>query len=169
MISIKKDKKWFAIYVKSRNEKKVFKSFGYMGIEAFLPLIVNMRQWSDRKKKIEEPLFRSYIFVHTDLKDYYDILNCKGVVKFIIFEGEPVTVPDNQILAIKSYIEDSDRAEIYSEDLHKGELVQIKSGIMKGLVGRLIEIRRKTRLIINIESVGKYIPINISRSKVEPC
>lgn len=168
MISIKKDKKWFALYVKSRTEKKVFESLEYMDVEAFLPLITNIKQWSDRKKKVEEPLFRSYVFVHTDLKNYYDILNCKGVVKFIMFEGKPVAVPDNQILAIKNYISDSDRVEIYSEDLHEGELVQIKSGIMKGLVGRLTEIRGKTRLIVNIEIVGKYMPINISRSKVEP-
>ena len=56
----KDNKKWFAIYVKSRNEKKVFKTLDDIGIESFLPLITRMKQWSDRRKKVEEPLFRSY-------------------------------------------------------------------------------------------------------------
>lgn len=167
MTNIKEDKKWFAIYVKSRNEKKVFKLLDDIGIESFLPLITRVKQWSDRKKKVEEPLFRSYLFVNIPLTDYYKVLQVPGVVKFITFEKKPVAVPDNQIIAIKEYINDSDLHEIDYENFKEGELVRIKSGQMKDLVGRFVKINGKHRIIIDIEAVGQSLPVNISRSNVE--
>lgn len=160
-------KEWFAIYVKSRYEKKVTKTLDEIGIESFLPLITRIKQWSDRKKKVEEPLFRSYVFVHITKEDYYNVLHCDGVVKYITFEGKAAVIPENQILAIKEYINDEDINDIEYDDFKEGQLVRIKSGQMRGLVGRFAEIRGKHRFIINIEVVGKSIPINISRSNIE--
>ena len=167
MTDMKDNKRWFAVYVKSRSEKKVFKLLDEMGIESFLPLITRVKQWSDRKKKVEEPLFHSYLFVNISLSDYYTVLNVNGVVKFITFEKKPVPVPDNQIIAIKEYINDSELHSINYEDFKEGELVRIKSGQMKDLVGRFIKINGKHRIIIDIEVVGQSIPINIARSNVE--
>lgn len=169
MTDIKENKKWYAIYVKSRNEKKVFKTLDDIGIESFLPLITRMKQWSDRKKKVEEPLFRSYIFVNIPLSDYYKVLNVNGVVKFICFERKPVEVPENQIVAIQKYIADTDLHDVDYEniDFKEGELVRIKSGQLKDLVGRFVKINGKHRVVIDIEAVGQSLPINISRSNVE--
>lgn len=162
-----KAKEWFAIYVRSRHEKKVAKSLDEIGIESFLPLITRIKQWSDRRKKVEEPLFRSYVFVHISKDRYYDVLQCNGVVKFITFEGKATIIPENQILAIREYINDDEINDIEYDDFKEGQLVRIKSGQLKGLTGRFIEIRGKHRLIINIESVGKSIPINVIRSNIE--
>lgn len=169
MTADKDSKKWFAIYVKSRNEKKVFKSLNDIGIESFLPLITKIKQWSDRKKKVEEPLFNSYLFVNIPLSDYYKVLNVNGVVRFICFEKKPVEVPENQIEAIKKYICDTDLHEVDYEtiDFKEGELVRIKAGQMKDLVGRFVEIKGKHRIMIEIEVVGQYLPINIARTNVE--
>ena len=167
MTDVKDNKKWFAIYVKSRSEKKVLKLLEDIGVESFLPLITRVKQWSDRKKKVEEPLFRSYLFVNIPLSDYYTVLNVNGVVKFITFEKKPVPVPDNQIIAIKEYLNDTELHSIDYEDFKEGELVRIKSGQMKDLIGRLIKINGKHRVIIDIEAVGQSIPINIARSNVE--
>ncbi len=167
MTDIKDNKKWFAIYVKSRSEKKVFKLLEDIGIESFLPLITRVKQWSDRKKKVEEPLFRSYLFVKIPLSDYYTILNINGVVKFITFERKPVPVPENQIIAIKEYLSDTELQSIDYEDFKEGEQVRIKSGQMKDLIGRFVKINGKHRVIIDIEAVGQSIPINIARSNVE--
>lgn len=165
----KDNKKWFAIYVKSRNEKKVFKTLDDIGIESFLPLITRMKQWSDRLKKVEEPLFRSYLFVNISLNDYYKVLNVNGVVKFICFEKKPVEVPQNQIIAIKKYITDTDLHDVDCEniDFKEGELVRIKSGQMKDLIGRFVKINGKHRVVIDIEAVGQSLPINIARSNIE--
>lgn len=167
MTDIKDNKKWFAVYVKSRSEKKVFKLLEDVGIESFLPLITRVKQWSDRKKKVDEPLFRSYLFVNIQLTDYYRVLQIPGVVKFITFEKQPVPVPDNQIIAIKEYINDIDLQNINYEDFKEGELVRIKSGQMKDLIGRFIKINGKHRIIVDIEVVGQSLPINIARSNVE--
>ena len=169
MTADKDSKKWFAIYVKSRNEKKVFKSLNDIGIESFLPLITKIKQWSDRKKKVEEPLFNSYLFVNIPLSDYYKVLNVKGVVRFICFEKKPVEVPENQIEAIKKYICDTDIHDVDYESINfkEGELVRIKSGQMKDLTGRFVEIKGKHRIMIEIEVVGQYLPINIARTNVE--
>ena len=161
--------RWYAVYVKSRYEKKVSKLLEDRHIDTYLPLIGRLKQWSDRKKMVDEPLFKSYLFVHTDLKNYFDILNTPGIVRFVCFEGKPVPVPDNQLLAVKEYIGEYDGEEDINQfqDFHEGQLVEITHGQMRGLVGRLVEIRGKQRLIVNIEAVGQSLPISVPRSQVE--
>lgn len=160
--------RWYAVYVKSRFEKKTAKLLEDRHIEVYLPLLNRLKQWSDRKKMVEEPLFKSYIFVHTDLKNYYDILNTPGIVKFVGFGGHPVPVPDNQIVAVKQFVGEYDDAIDFDElqNIHEGQMVEIMYGEMKGLVGRLVSFQGKQRLVVDIESVGHSIPINISRSQV---
>lgn len=166
------EKKWHALYVRSRSEKKVLSQLEDMGIEAYLPLITEVKQWSDRRKKVEEPLFKSYVFVHSSDKQYITILNVYGVVKFVTFEHEAVVVPENQILAIKKFVEEYERGEEFKikndEELKVGQKVRIINGPMKGLVGRLDTIRNKRHLIVYIEVVGQFIPVHIPRAKVEP-
>lgn len=160
--------RWYAVYVKSRYEKKTSKLLEDRHIETYLPLIGRLKQWSDRKKMVEEPLFKSYLFVHTDLKDYFEILNTPGIVKFVTFEGKPVPVPDNQLVAVKEFIGGYDGEEDFEHlpELQEGQMVEIVFGQMKGLVGRLVEIRGKQRVMVDIEAVGQSLPINISRSQV---
>lgn len=161
---------WYALYVHSRAEKKVYSCLLSMGYEAFLPLITRMKVWSDRKKKVEEPLFKSYLFVRADDRFRFDILAIPGVTRFVSFEKKAVVVPENQIIAIKKYCNDysDDEPTEGNYEFHEGQLVRITSGEMMGLIGRLAPINNKKRLIIYIESVGHYLPINISRSRVEP-
>ena len=96
------------------------------------------------------------------------MLNIPGVVKFVCFEKNPVPVPENQIVAIKQYINEDDlHDDINYNDFKEGEMVIIKLGQMKGLVGRFVKIKGKHRIIIEIEAVGQSLPISISRSNVE--
>lgn len=164
---------WHALYVKSRAEKKVLSQLEEMGFRAYLPLITLVKQWSDRRKKVEEPLFKSYVFVYSNDREYIPILNVYGVVKFVRFENKPVVVPENQILAIRKFVQDYERGEEFkldnNEDLKVGQMVRIINGPMKNLKGRLHTIRNKRQLLVYIEVVGQYIPVNIPRAKVEPC
>ena len=161
---------WYALYVHSRAEKKVHALLLERGYDAYLPLITVMKQWSDRMKKVEEPLFKSYLFVRVDIRKYYEVLGLPGIVKFISFEKKAVVVPENQINAIKKYCNDytEDDEKPEEVELHEGQLVKIVGGPMAGLMGRLAQINNKKRLVVYIESVGHYLPINISRAKVEP-
>ena len=165
-------KYWHALYVKSRAEKKVLSQLQDMGIEAYLPMITRLKQWSDRRKKVDEPLFKSYVFVRSNEKEHLSIVSVYGVVKFVSFEHKAVIVPENQILAIKRFIQDyemDDEGRILDkDDLREGQMVRIISGPMKGLCGRLESIQDKRRLIVYIDVVGQYLPVNIPRTKVEP-
>ena len=147
---------WYALYVRSKAEKRVYTYLTDMGYEAYLPLVVKMKKWSDRMKRVEEPLFKSYLFVRADIRKYFDILNIPGVTRFVSFEKKAVVVPQNQINAIKKYCneytEGSD--EVKETEFHEGQLVRITSGAMAGLMGRLAPIDNKKRLIVFIESVG---------------
>lgn len=165
------EKHWHALYVRSRAERKVLYQLEEKGIEAYLPMITRIKQWSDRKKKVEEPLFKSYVFVHNSLRQHYDVLSVYGVVRFVTFEHEAVVVPDKQIIAIKKYIDDpleDENVVNNNEELKVGQQVRITNGVLQGLIGRLVSVNNKRRLIVYIESVGKVIPVSISRAKVEP-
>ena len=162
--------KWHALYVRPRSEKKVATELIEMGFEVYLPLITVVRQWSDRRKKVIEPLFKSYLFVRSFEKDYYPIRNVFGVVKFVVFEGKVADVPENQLAAIKKFVREyeGDEEVKATADLKEGQKVRIVSGGMKGLEGRLVSFNGKKRLLIHIETVGQYIPVDVARSKVEP-
>lgn len=157
---------WYAIYVKSRTEKKVALELTYNGIENYLPQVKRLKQWSDRKKWVEEPLFRSYIFVHIDQNQYHDVLQTIGVVKYIMFEGQAVTIPVEQIEAIKYYLEESDPENVNDTDWEQGRKVEVISGSMTGLLGHLVEVHGKHKVKVEIEAVGSSLLIYIPKNKL---
>ncbi|MBC8320940.1 MAG: UpxY family transcription antiterminator [Bacteroidetes bacterium] len=159
-------KTWYAIYVKSRTEKKVALELMYENIDHYLPLIKLLKQWSDRKKWVEEPLFRSYVFVNIEQKDYFKVLQINGAVKYISFEGSAVPIPEVQINAIKYYLEESSPDNIDRIKWDLGQKVEVISGSMTGLVGELIEIRGKHKVRVEIETVGSSLLIQIPKSKL---
>lgn len=160
------NKSWFAVYVKSRTEKKTATQFQQLGIEYFLPLIKELRQWSDRKKWVEAPLFRSYIFVHIEQIDYYKVLQVNSVTRYITFEGKAVSIPFQQIVAIKYYL--SEKEPETADDLNwkKGKKVEIISGSLAGLTGELVKVNGKNKISVEIEAVGKTILIETKKNKL---
>ena len=160
------EKIWYAIYVKSRTEKKVSVEFQRFGIDHYLPLQKVLKQWSDRKKWVEEPLFRSYIFVHIHQSDYYNAINVNGAVKYISFEGKAVPVPAQQIEAIRYYLNEKDPEKLEDQHWEKGQKVEVIAGSLTGLHGNLVEVRGKHKVSIEIESVGTALLLQIPKSKL---
>lgn len=163
----KETKQWFVVYTRARTEKKVFEALMKEQIEAYLPLVKKMRQWSDRKKMVEEPLFRSYVFVHISPREYFQTLNVFGVARFVTFEGKAVPIPENQMKAIRLFVEDPMEEEQLSTVIAEGQPVRVKSGPMEGLIGTMIKYQNKFRLIIQIDAIGQMINVNIARSRIE--
>lgn len=159
---------WYAIYVKSRAEKKVGLEFLRTGINYYLPLRKVLKQWSDRKKWIEEPLFKSYVFVNIEQKDYYKVLQTFGVVKYITFEGKAVPIPPQQIDAIKYFLDEKYPDVSPPDNWKKGQLVEVVSGSMAGLTGKLVEFKGKHWLGVEIEAIGHSIIIQIQKNKLRP-
>ena len=161
------NKSWYAVYVKSRTEKKVALELQYESINHYLPLVKRLKQWSDRKKWVEEPLFRSYIFVNIEPVDYYKVLQVQGAVKYVSFEGIAVPIPEAQINAIRYYLEETDPENNNINDWTKGKKVEVISGSMAGLSGELIEVHGKHKVKVEIEAVGSTLLIHIPKSKLK--
>ncbi len=153
--------KWYAIHTKPRSEKKTAGHLSKKGIEFFLPLQKTLKQWSDRKKWVEIPLINSYIFIKTDLSNYYDILSTPGIVKIIGFEGKPVPIPDSQIAVLKIIIQEKIEAGVTEEVIPEGKKVEILFGPMKGIIGELLSYRGKKTVVIRLENINTSIQLNI--------
>ena len=160
-------KNWYAIYTKPRSEKKVAELLLKKELEHYLPLIKNMRQWSDRKRLVEAPLFPSYIFVHIDDKEYYFVREINGFVKFITFDNKLVTVPEWQIEAIRRYVKTGEEIIVDEENYTVGKLVRVTRGGMKGLHGRLVEVLGKQRVKVEIESIQQCLFLTIPLGSLE--
>ena len=131
------------------------------GIETFLPLQKRMKQWSDRKKLVEEPLLRSYIFVRITEKDYFRVLGTPGVVRYVSFEGKAAPIPDRQIDTLKMLIGEQVNIEVLEHDISPGEKVVIELGTMRGFEGELVRIAGENRVVIRIEHVTHSLLVTL--------
>lgn len=152
---------WFALYTLPRAEKKAYAELIKKGIDAYLPLQRTLRQWSDRKKWTEEPLFRSYIFVNIPKNLYFDVLNTNGVVRYITFEGKAVPIPPRQIEAVRFYLSSDDPLPENIDIFSPGQPVEVIKGPLKGLAGELIEVTGKHKVRIEITAIGQSILVTI--------
>ena len=164
-------KQWYALYTRPRWEKKVYSSLVEKGIETYLPLVRTLKQWSDRKKMVEEPLFRSYIFVHIVPREYDTAVKTPGVMRYVTFRGRAVPIPPREIEAVRAYIGEGEERISRSEEYHAGDPVEVRIGVMRGLCGTLIEVKGKRRVLVEIGSIGEKLILNLPAGylqKLEP-
>ena len=157
----KKVKKWYAVYTRSRAEKKVASELEENLIEAYLPLYKTIRQWSDRKKKVDLPLIRGYLFVHIKGKEYFDVLKIQGVVAFVKFLGKPTSIPAWQIQNLRILLGSGEQFEVAVSGLNEGDLIEITAGVLKGLKGRIVNLRRKKKLLISLDALDYCFTVDI--------
>lgn len=143
---------WYALYVRPRHEKKVFEQLCDKKIEAYLPLVKQLRQWKDRRKWVEMPLFNGYVFINIDLKDKLNALQTHGVVKMVNFGGVPAVIPDWQIEQLKKVLQEG--VSIQPEEYLKvGDFVEVVEGPLRGIRGYLREKRGESRVAILIDGI----------------
>lgn len=150
-------KRWYAVYTRSRSEKLVNKQLAEKGIDSFLPLRKVLKQWSDRKKWVEEPLFRSYIFVYIDPRLTLPVLEVFGVVGFIKFEKQLVAIPEKQIESVKILLNSEEKYEVSNKPFVHGMEVEVISGPLKGAIGVVQKYKGKFNLMIAIEAVNQVL------------
>lgn len=155
---------WYAVHVMPRWEKKVNEALLGAGIEVYAPTQKKLRQWSDRKKWVEEPVIRSYVFVKINQKEYYTVLNTNGVLRFISFEGKPAPVREEHITILRNLIEQNIEVEITNENFEPGDKVEIIRGPLKGLKGELIRHNSSKKVLIRLENMYESFLITISPS-----
>lgn len=158
------EEKWYAIYTKPRAEKQVFQRLTEVKVETFLPLQKTMRVWSDRKKLVEKPLLSSYVFVRTNYKSFPSIYKITGVVKFISFEGQPVSIPQKQIDNLRLIINSNAEVEVTSERFSQGDNVEVINGSLIGLTGELIKIGTHNRVVVRIDKLDQNLILKIPKA-----
>ena len=156
-------KKWFVFYTKSRQEKKVNDLLTKRGFDSYLPLQMVMRQWSDRKKKVEVPLFNSYIFVFVEEHMIQEVLQIPGIAWNIRLNGKPAVLHPKELETIKRFIETGLLIETsgQSEKFSVGERVKVMDGPLKGTYGILIDNHNKQFFSMLLESIGQVITVQI--------
>lgn len=132
-----------------------------------MPLHRQLKQWSDRKKWVEEPFIKSYLFVYIKEHQQTEVLMTKGVSRFIYFSGKIASMPQRQIDNLKLVMASPFELEITEEDLQPGEKVMIKAGPLKGLMGEIISYRSQKQLALRLENLGYSIIIHIAASLID--
>ena len=122
---------WYALYTKPRKEQKVAQQLEELGFVVYLPLKVEVKQWSDRKKKVISPLFSSYVFIQIEESKRSDVFVIDGVLNYVFWLGKPAVIRNNEIELMRTEIEKPNR-EIFVEPLSPGEQIKLKEGVFKG-------------------------------------
>lgn len=158
---------WYALTTRHRHEKKVNERLLQKGITSYLPLVTSIRYWSDRKKKLKEPLFSCYIFVKLALKERLSVLQTDGAVRLVSFNNVPVPIPESQIDSIRQVLMEMlplQKADYWTIGQH----VEVIYGPLKGAQGILQKIKGQSRLIIAIDGIRQAISVEIDADVLRP-
>jgi len=159
--------RWYAAYTKSRSEKKVLARLTQNGFEAYLPIRRKRHQWSDRLKWVEEPLIKSYIFIHVNERDYYDAINTPGLVCYVTFEGKAAPIPDRQIDILKMLMNEGAEMEVSNDRFAPGQKIIVVSGTLVGMQGEMVEYRGKKKVLVRLGTTGTNILVTVGLELIE--
>ena len=159
--------KWYAVYTRPRWEKKVNSLLLQKGVEVYCPLNKVRRKWSDRIKTIEEPLFKSYVFVKINEDDRTNVRMTNGVVNFVYWNGKPAVIKEKEIQTIKRFLDEYENVEVVKIELNAGDRVQVIAGPMMDKEGKVLEVKNKTAKVC-IDSLGYMLIAYIDKTKLIP-
>jgi transcription antitermination factor NusG len=158
-------KHWYAIYTRPHSEKKVFDRLQNAGFEAYCPLNRVKKKWSDRIKWIDEPLFKSYVFVKVDESGKTGVRMVNGVVNFVYWLGKPAIVKEKEIETIRKFLNDYEEVQAFPLNLSADTPVTIRHGIFMDKEAKVLEVmNNKVRVII--ESIGYSLVAIVNKSNL---
>ena len=158
-------RKWLAVYTRPRWEKKVNQLLIEKGVESYCPLNKVRRKWSDRFKIVEEPLFKSYVFLKVNDEGRTSVRMTPGVINFVYWDGKPAIIKDREINAIKHFLNEYDNVEVVPMNLNVQQRVFVTTGPLMGQEGKILAVHRKT-VKVSIESLGYTLVAYIDRRKL---
>ncbi len=153
---------WYALYTKSRAEKKVQEELTKLEIKSYLPLKKVLRQWSDRKKWVEMPVISSYIFINIPKRDYKKVFEVNGVVAYVSYKGKACTIPDSDIEAMRRTIENQMDFDVENSKLEKGQIITVTSGPLSGIKGEVLEVQGAKKLYLQISNIGYTLVVDLA-------
>lgn len=149
---------WYVVYTKPKWEKKVADKLNQVGIECYCPLITQVKQWSDRKKKIEVPLFNSYVFVRLADSERNSAFQVSGVVRYLFWLGKPAIVKDQEIEIIKRSLTASNLSEISVSTIQVGDKIKLESGAFTNQNAIVKEVSKNYYILV-LETLGCVLKI----------
>lgn len=158
-------RKWYAIYTRPRWEKKVNQLLLEKGVECYCPLNKVKRKWSDRLKTVEEPLFKSYVFVKVADDERSAVRTTNGVINFIYWDQKPAVIKEKEINAIKRFLDEHENVELQPLDVKIDQRVKIVAGTFMDHEGKVLDIRHKA-VKVAIDSLGYILVAYIDRTKL---
>jgi transcription antitermination factor NusG len=157
---------WFAVYTKPRWEKKIAKILMEKGTKVYCPLNRVVRQWSDRKKTIMEPLFKGYVFLQINEEEKNSILRTPGIVNFVYWNGKPAVIRNEEIETIQRFLSEFSDIEVENIQLTVNKPVIIKKGILVNYQGIVLEVLGNKAKVL-IESMGLKLSATIDKKNLE--
>ncbi|WP_132052493.1 UpxY family transcription antiterminator [Pseudocnuella soli] len=157
--------KWLALYTKPRWEKKVAQLLTQKGVESYCPLNKVRRKWSDRVKLVEEPLFKSYVFVRITDEGRTEVRMTEGVINFVYWNGKPAIVKDKEIQTIQRFLDEHENVRLEQLELQPGQQVRIIAGPLMDRDGKVLEVKNKVARV-QIESLGYMLVADIDKNKL---
>jgi transcription antitermination factor NusG len=157
---------WYVLYTLPQFEKKIRHDMFALKYECYLPIRSLFKRWSDRIKRIEEPLFRNYIFARSSAQSRFNLLQLNGVLRFVSFDGQPVVLPEQEIEKIKlieSSFDDIDNESYYTV----GDNVRVVNGVFMGMEGMLIRKLNGSRLLIKFPLLKQAVSVEMPERNVQ--
>jgi transcriptional antiterminator RfaH len=154
-------KNWFALYTKPRNEFKAAQQLKEINVDYYLATYFRMRQWSDRKKKIEEPVLKSYIFIYADERQRLDALELQAISRCVFDKGRPAVIPEWQIDNLKNFLAAEAEFKVHNLIL-PGTEVLIQDGPFAGTKGVILKTKKSKDLAVTIEWINRTITAHLS-------
>ena len=160
------EKQWYALYTHPRWEKKVYGLLEKDGFEAYCPLNRVRKKWSDRVKWVEEPLFKSYVFVRIGPDQQTAVRMVNGVVNFVYWLGKPAVIRDHEIEVIRKFLDDYSEVQVLPLDLEKNDRVRIRKGLLMDKEAKVVKVMNKKVQVV-IESIGYSLVAVVDRSNLD--
>jgi transcription elongation factor/antiterminator RfaH len=160
---------WYAVQTRARNEKVICERLQEQGLRTFLPLVSEVRRWSDRKKKVELPLFSCYVFVKLSISNHDErmrVFRTSGVFRIVSMRGEAVPIPDEQIETLRAVI--TQQVPFSAHPFLKiGQRVRIRGGSLEGVEGVLLSRNGDRTLIISVDAIQRSLAVSVEGYDVE--
>lgn len=157
---------WYALKITPRWEKKLAAVLSAKGYDVYCPLNKTMKQWSDRKKLVEEPLFKTYLFVKIEESRKYELLNIRGLLGFVNYLGKPGIVRDEEIITIKKFLSEFDNIDAEYIQPEVNSEVRINQGILMNYKGMVIEVSGKLAKV-KLEGLGFALTATIEQKHLD--
>jgi transcription antitermination factor NusG len=166
MTDMIEEKKWYAVYTKSRCEKKVAQLLGKKGIEHYCPLNKTMKQWSDRKKIILEPLFTSYVFVRIASEEQLLIRQTDGILNFVYWLNKPAVIRSEEIDVIRQFLNEHSCVKLEKVAINVNDRVRVVGGPFMEQEGQVVAIKNKSVKVM-LPSLGYLMYVELEAAKVK--